>query len=225
MCRWPQARSASRLRMKVRLIRFSVRAMGRLTEPSEFDNIILKSGTDGTLVRLKDVGRAELGAENYGSVLRFNGHEAVGLAVTQLPGANALDVDKACESGALELAKNFPPGLKYAVAFDTTTVVGESIQDVLITLLEAIALVIIVIYLFLQDWRSTFHSGDHDPGLAHRDVYFRQAAWLLDQYADAVRHHAGHRVWSLTTRSWSLKMSNGISSKASRSRITPRRWR
>jgi hydrophobic/amphiphilic exporter-1 (mainly G- bacteria), HAE1 family len=135
---------------------FSVRAVGRLTEPPEFENIILKTGTDGTLVRLKDVGRAELGAEDYGSILRFNGHDAIGLAITQLPGANALDVDKAAKASLLQLSKNFPPGLKYAVAFDTTTVIGESIQDVLITLLEAIVLVVIVIYLFLQDWRSTF---------------------------------------------------------------------
>jgi HAE1 family hydrophobic/amphiphilic exporter-1 len=134
----------------------SVRAIGRLTQPAEFDNIVLKSGTDGTLVRLKDVGHAELGAENYGSLLRFNGHDAVGLAVTQLPGANALDVDKAAKAELLRLSKSFPPGLKAAVAFDTTTVVGESIKDVIVTLLQAVCLVIIVIYLFLQDWRSTF---------------------------------------------------------------------
>jgi len=138
------------------IFQFSVRAVGRLTEPAEFDNIILKTGTDGTLVRLKDVGRAELGAEDYGSMLRFNGHEAIGLAVTQLPGANALDVDKAVKAALIQLSKNFPPGLKYAVAFDTTTVIGESIQDVLITLMQAIVLVVIVIYVFLQDWRSTF---------------------------------------------------------------------
>jgi HAE1 family hydrophobic/amphiphilic exporter-1 len=134
----------------------SVRAVGRLSEASEFDNIILKTGSDGTLVRVKDVGHAELGAENYGTLLRFNGHDAVGLAVTQLPGANALDVDKAAKTELLRLSKNFPPGIKAAVAFDTTTVIGESIRDVLITLLEAIVLVILVIYLFLQDWRSTF---------------------------------------------------------------------
>jgi HAE1 family hydrophobic/amphiphilic exporter-1 len=134
---------------------FSVRALGRLTEPAEFDNLLLKTGTDGTLVRLKDVGRAELGAEDYGSLLRFNGHEAIGLAVTQLPGANALDVDKSVKEELIRLSKNFPPGLKYAVAFDTTTVISESIQDVLITLLQAIVLVVIVIYVFLQDWRST----------------------------------------------------------------------
>jgi hydrophobic/amphiphilic exporter-1 (mainly G- bacteria), HAE1 family len=134
----------------------SVRAIGRLTEPKEFENIILKTGTDGTLVRIKDVGRAELGAEDYSSILRFNGHDAVGLGVTQLPGANALDVDKAAKAELALLSKGFPPGLKYAVAFDTTTVIGESIRDVLVTLLEAIVLVVLVIYLFLQDWRSTF---------------------------------------------------------------------
>jgi HAE1 family hydrophobic/amphiphilic exporter-1 len=134
----------------------SVRAVGRLSEPKEFENIILKTGTDGTLVRIKDVGRAELGAEDYSSVLRFNGHEAVGMAITQLPGANALDVDRAGKEELKRLSKNFPPGLKYAEAFDTTTVIGESIRDVLITLLEAIVLVVLVIYIFLQDLRSTF---------------------------------------------------------------------
>jgi HAE1 family hydrophobic/amphiphilic exporter-1 len=133
----------------------SVRAIGRLSEPSEFDNIVLKTGTDGTLVRLKDVGHAELGAENYGSILTFDGHEAVGMGITQLPGANALDVDRLAKAELLKLSKSFPPGLKYAVAFDSTTVIGESIRDVLITLLQAIALVIFVIYVFLQDWRST----------------------------------------------------------------------
>jgi HAE1 family hydrophobic/amphiphilic exporter-1 len=134
----------------------SVRAIGRLSEASEFDNIILKTGSDGTLVRLKDVGTAVLGAEDYGTVLRFNGHDAVGLAVTQLPGANALDVDKAAKEELLKLSKDFPPGMKAAVAFDTTTVIGESMRDVFITLLQAIVLVIVVIYIFLQDWRSTF---------------------------------------------------------------------
>lgn len=133
----------------------SVRAVGRLTEPAQFDNIILKSGADGTLVRVKDVGRSELGAEDYGTILRYNGHDAVGMGITQLPGANALDVDRNAKAELAKLAKNFPPGLQYAVAFDTTTVIGQSIHDVLITLIEAILLVIFVIYLFLQDWRST----------------------------------------------------------------------
>jgi HAE1 family hydrophobic/amphiphilic exporter-1 len=134
----------------------SVRAVGRLVEPSEFENIILKTGTDGNLVRVRDVGRAELGAEDYSSVLRFNGHDAVGFGVSQLPSANALAVDKAAKAELERLSKRFPPGIKYAVAFDTTSVVGESIKDVLYTLIEAIILVVLVIFVFLQDWRSTF---------------------------------------------------------------------
>ena len=134
----------------------SVRAVGRLTEAREFDNIVLKTGTDGTLVRLKDVGRAELGAEDYSTIVRFNGQDSMGIAITQLPGANALDVDKGVKRELEHLSKSFPPGLKYAIAFDTTEVIGQSIKDVLITLLEAIGLVVFVIYLFLQDWRSTF---------------------------------------------------------------------
>ena len=134
----------------------SVRAVGRLVEPAEFENIILKTGADGNLVRLRDVGRAELGAEDYSSDLRFDGHDAVGFGITQLPSANALAVDKAAKAELELLSKRFPPGIKYAVAFDTTTVVGESIKDVLYTLLEAIALVVLVIFVFLQDWRSTF---------------------------------------------------------------------
>jgi HAE1 family hydrophobic/amphiphilic exporter-1 len=107
-------------------------------------------------VRVRDVGRAELGAEDYSSVLRFNGHDAVGFGVSQLPSANALAVDKAAKVELERLSKRFPPGIKYAVAFDTTSVVGESIKDVLYTLIEAIILVVLVIFVFLQDWRSTF---------------------------------------------------------------------
>jgi HAE1 family hydrophobic/amphiphilic exporter-1 len=133
----------------------SVRVVGRLTEAAEFENVILKASPDGTIVRLKDVGRAELGAESYGTNLRFNGVDAIGMGVLQLPTANALAVDKAVRAELDRLAKSFPPGLKYQVAFDPTTAVAESIREVLLTLLEAIALVILVIFLFLQDWRVT----------------------------------------------------------------------
>jgi HAE1 family hydrophobic/amphiphilic exporter-1 len=133
----------------------SVRAIGRLTEPSEFENIILKANADGTLVRLKDVGRAELGAEDYSSDLMFNGHDAVGFGITQLSSANALEVDRLAIAELDTLSKRFPPGMKYKNAFDTTDAVGESIRDVLSTLVEAIILVILVIFIFLQDWRST----------------------------------------------------------------------
>jgi HAE1 family hydrophobic/amphiphilic exporter-1 len=133
----------------------SVRAVGRLTEASEFDNIILKTNTDGTPVRVKDVGRSELGAEDYGSDLQYDGHDAVGIGITQLSNANALQVDSRAIAELERLAKRFPPGMKAEVAFDTTDVVGESIKDVLTTLIEAIILVILVIFVFLEDWRST----------------------------------------------------------------------
>ena len=133
----------------------SVRAVGRLSEPTQFDNIILKTNADGTLVRLKDVGRAELGAEDYSSDLQYNGQDAIGLGVTQLSTANALDVDRRAIAELERLSKSFPPGMHYKLAFDTTDAVGESIRDVISTLGTAIVLVILVIFIFLGDWRST----------------------------------------------------------------------
>src|ERR1700694_2483609 len=133
----------------------SVRAVGRLSEASQFDNIILKSSADGTLVRLKDVGHAELGAEDYSSDLDYNGRDAVGLAVTQLSTANALDVHRKCLAELDRLSKHFPPGMKYEVAFDVTDAVSESIRDVVSILGPATVLVILVIFVFLEDWRST----------------------------------------------------------------------
>jgi HAE1 family hydrophobic/amphiphilic exporter-1 len=133
----------------------SVRAVGRLTEASEFENIILRTGADGTLVRLKDVGRAELGAEAYTSNLRYKGLDASGFGIMQLPTANALDVYSRAVGELQRLSQRFPPGLKYEVAFDNTTVVSQSIREVLTTLAEAIGLVVIVIFLFLQGWRTT----------------------------------------------------------------------
>jgi hydrophobic/amphiphilic exporter-1 (mainly G- bacteria), HAE1 family len=133
----------------------SVRAVGRLSESVQFDNIILKTNADGTLVRLKDVGRAELGAEDYASDLQFNGQDAVGIGVTQLSTANALDVDRRAIAELDRLSKSFPPGMHYKLAFDTTDAVGESIRDVLFTVGSAILLVILVIFIFLGDWRTT----------------------------------------------------------------------
>jgi len=133
----------------------SVRAVGRLSEPSQFENIILKTNADGTIVRLKDVGRAELGAEDYSSDLQFNNQDAVGLGVTQLSTANAIDVDRRAIAELDRLSKSFPPGMHYKLAFDTTDAVGESIRDVTTTVGAAIVLVILVIFLFLGDWRTT----------------------------------------------------------------------
>lgn len=132
----------------------AVNVLGRLTAPQQFDNIVLKNTTNG-IVLLKDVGHAELGAQTYATDLKYNGFSAVGMGVQQLSNANALAVDREAKAELAKLAKSFPPGLKYEIAFDTTTVVGDSIREVLKTLAEAILIVIIVIFFFLQDWRAT----------------------------------------------------------------------
>ena len=131
-----------------------VRVVGRLSEPAQFDNIILKNTPNG-LVLLKDVGHAVVGAEDYSSTLKYNGQVAMGIGVQQLSTANSLDVDRQVKAVLEDLKKSFPPGLEYVIAFDTTTVVGDSIREVLWTLGEAILIVIIVIFLFLLDWRAT----------------------------------------------------------------------
>ena len=132
----------------------TLRVVGRLSDPREFESIILKNTRNG-IVQLKDVGRAEIGAESYDTNLLYSGHEAIGVGVQQLSNANALDVDKAARAVLAELSKSFPPGMKYVIAFDTTTVVGDSVKEVVTTLEEAIIIVIIVIFLFLLDWRAT----------------------------------------------------------------------
>ena len=133
----------------------SVRAAGRLREASEFEDIIVKSGPGATLVRLSDVGSAELGAETYSSNLRYQGVDALGFGVIGLPTANALDVREGVGAELERLARAFPPGIQYRIAFDTTTVVEESINEVVWTLLEAVGLVVLVIFFFLQSWRAT----------------------------------------------------------------------
>jgi len=134
----------------------AVRAVGRLTDSREFDNIVIKnSSSAGGIVLLKDIGHSEIGAETYNTDLKFSGGEAIGVGVQQLSNANALDVDKRCRAVLTELEKNFPPGMKYIIAVDTTLVVSESVDEVVRTIGEAVIIVIIVIFLFLQDWRAT----------------------------------------------------------------------
>jgi HAE1 family hydrophobic/amphiphilic exporter-1 len=132
----------------------AVRVQGRLSDPQQFDNIIVKSSPSG-LIYLRDVGHAVLGAEDYSSNLKYQGQAAVGIGVQQLSNANALEVDREAKAVLKQLSAHFPPGLEYAVAFDSTTIVGDSIHEVLVTLAEAIVIVIVVIFLFLLDWRAT----------------------------------------------------------------------
>jgi len=132
-----------------------IRIQGRLESAAEFENLVIKTLPDGTLVRLRDVGYAELGAENYVSNAKVNGQPGVGIAIYQLPGSNALDVGANVKAAVEELSQSFPPGLTSAIVYDTTEFIQVSIQEVFITLLQAIGLVILVIFIFLQDWRTT----------------------------------------------------------------------
>ena len=133
----------------------SVRAMGRLSEPAQFEDVIVKSGRDGALVRVRDLGRVELGSETYSANLRFGGMNAAGMGIQLLPSANAIEVMEGVLAEMERLEKTFPPGLEWAIAFDNVGVVRESIIEVLKTLGEAIALVVLVMFIFLQNWRTT----------------------------------------------------------------------
>lgn len=137
------------------LYQMTVTAQGRLNSSEEFANLVIKTANDGTLIKLRDVGRTELGAENYGTVLRFDRREGVGLGISQLTGSNALDVAHAVKQEMTNLARRFPPGMKYDVAFDTTLFIEAGTQEVVLSLAIAIGLVIAIIFIFLQNWRST----------------------------------------------------------------------
>jgi hydrophobic/amphiphilic exporter-1 (mainly G- bacteria), HAE1 family len=137
------------------LYQISVRAMGRLSEAQQFENVVVKAGRDGALVRVRDVGRVELGAETYSSNLRYGGLDAAGLGIQLLPSANAIEAFQGVVAEMERLERNFPPGLEWRVAFDNVGVVQQSIVEVLKTLAEAIGLVVLVMFLFLQNWRST----------------------------------------------------------------------
>jgi HAE1 family hydrophobic/amphiphilic exporter-1 len=134
---------------------YTVLLPGRLQEVTEFENLVIKVGSGGNLVRLRDVGRAELGAQSYSVDARTQGKVAAGLLVYQLPGSNALDVAKGVRDRMAELRESFPPGFRAELVFDTTDFVRVSLKEVMITLAMAIALVLLILFLFLQDWRAT----------------------------------------------------------------------
>ncbi|MEO0846382.1 MAG: efflux RND transporter permease subunit [Cyanobacteria bacterium J06648_1] len=134
---------------------FTLRASGRLESAQEFDNLVIGRGDNGNLIKLKDVGRAELGAENYDTSAEFKGNPAVGMGIFQLPGSNALDVGSAVKETIARLSRDFPPGMEYEIALDTTEFVQVSMTEVIKTLVQAILLVVLIIFIFLQDWRTT----------------------------------------------------------------------
>jgi len=134
---------------------YAVNVLGRLTDIEQFEDIIVKTGEDGRITRLKDVARIELGGKTYDITCRLSGAPSAGIAVYQLPGSNALDVSHKVRAAMKEAKAFFPEGLEYRIPYDTTMFVDASIKQVFITLLEAMALVFLVLFLFLQDWRAT----------------------------------------------------------------------
>jgi HAE1 family hydrophobic/amphiphilic exporter-1 len=134
---------------------YSVRAQGRLTSPEEFGNIIVRELPDGGIVRVRDLARIELGANDYTLTGRINGKPGAIIAVYQLPGTNAVDAAKGVRKLMAEAKKRFPQDVDYVVSLDTTESVTSGIHDIVVTILIAIALVTLVVYLFLQGWRAT----------------------------------------------------------------------
>jgi HAE1 family hydrophobic/amphiphilic exporter-1/multidrug efflux pump len=134
---------------------YSVTTKGRLSEPREFEDIILRANGDGSLLRLKDVARVELAGKDYSFNGTYNGRPATLMGIFLQPGANQLEVGEAVRTRLAELQQRFPAGITYAIPFDTTMFVEVSIREVVITLLEAMLLVFLVVFIFLQNWRAT----------------------------------------------------------------------
>jgi HAE1 family hydrophobic/amphiphilic exporter-1 len=133
---------------------YTLNVNGRLDDTSQFEDIIVKTGNNGDVTRVRDVGSVELGAQTYSQMFSLNKQPSTGIGVFQSPGANALEVEKAVEKKMTELARAFPQGIKYDTPFDTTKFVNASIHEVYKTLIEAGFLVLVVILVFLQDWRA-----------------------------------------------------------------------
>ncbi|HIS08534.1 MAG TPA: multidrug efflux RND transporter permease subunit [Candidatus Scatomorpha intestinipullorum] len=134
---------------------YTVTTQGRFTTPQEFENILIRTNSDGSSLRLKDLARVELGAEDYSVNAFYNGRPAVAFGLFLQPGANALNVAEGVSKKLEELSQTFPEGLQYAIPYDTTSFVNVSIKEVIKTFIEAIILVVIVIYFFLQNFRAT----------------------------------------------------------------------
>jgi hydrophobic/amphiphilic exporter-1 (mainly G- bacteria), HAE1 family len=134
---------------------YTVRAQGRLLNAEEFGDVVVRANPDGSIVRMKDVARVELGAQNYSQIGRLNGRPAAIIAIYQLPGSNAIDTVNGAKALMEKLKNRFPDDLDYTVSLDTTRAVSEGIREIVITLIEALILVVLVVFIFLQNWRAT----------------------------------------------------------------------
>jgi HAE1 family hydrophobic/amphiphilic exporter-1 len=134
---------------------YSVLAQGRLTSPEQFEKVVVRETPDGGIVRVKDVARVELGEKDYSIVSRLNGQPAAIIAIYQLPGSNAVQTAAGVRKLMAEMKQRFPQDMDYAISLDQTSAVTEGMREIIVTLIIAIVLVLLVVYLFLQDWRAT----------------------------------------------------------------------
>ncbi|MFR6034117.1 MAG: efflux RND transporter permease subunit [Bacilli bacterium] len=136
-------------------MQFKVDVKGRLKTVEEFENIIVRSDANGNILRLKDIARIELGAESYSSNSKFNGKSSAGLGVFRSTDANAIETIEGVKAELARLEKSFPPGVTWSTAYDPTKFIIISMEEIVVTLVSALLLVVIITYLFLQDWRAT----------------------------------------------------------------------
>ena len=172
---------------------YTMRTQGRLVTEQEFGDIVVRANPDGSLVRMRDVARVELGAQTYNNIGRLNGAPAAIVNVYQLPGFNALEAVQGARRLMEDLKQRFPVDMDYVVSLDTTLAVTEGIREIYTTLWQAMLLVILVVFIFLQSARATLIPAVAVPGVPRRDVRLLPAARLLHQHAVALRAGPRHR--------------------------------
>ena len=166
---------------------------GKLTQPSEFENIVIKADKNGNILRLKDVARVELGALSYGVTTTAMDRPGITVAIFQSPGSNARDVIIQAKKVLDEASKTFPAGIKYKITIDANDFLDSSISKVLHTLLEAFILVFIVVFVFLQNFRATLIPAISVPVSIIGTFFFLDVFWVYNQPAHLVRVGTGHR--------------------------------
>ena len=174
-------------------LQLNIQTKGRLNSVADFENIIIRANPDGSILRLRDVARVELGAANLDRSTRLNGGPAAAVAIYQSPGANAITTLKAVETRIKELSTRFPDDLAWKVTYDPTVFVTDTIHEVEKTLVEAFILVVIVVFLFLGNIRATLISDFRRARQPDRRLHRPVGRWLLDQYGFAPRRRARHR--------------------------------
>lgn len=170
-----------------------ITAPGRLSTVKEFEDIVVRANPDGSIVRMSDVARVSLEASSYSTESGINGKNAAILGIYMLPGANALEVATKVKEAMKDISKNFPEGLEYNFPFDMTEYISQSVHEVYKTLFEALFLVVLVVFLSLQNWRAALIPDDRRPDLLDRYVRFHVDLRFLVEYANLAGIDLGDR--------------------------------